>query len=71
MKTPTPHQHFDNLPASAQVPARTLAGLLEVSEVTIWRWSKSGRLPAPRKLGANTTRWNVGEVRAAIAKLAA
>jgi predicted DNA-binding transcriptional regulator AlpA len=63
-------QHFDNLPESAQVPARTLASLLDVSEVTIWRWSKIGKLPRPRKLGGNTTRFNVGEVRAAFAKLA-
>lgn len=62
-------KHFDDLPASAQVPARTLASLLDVSEVTIWRWSKSGKLPRPRKLGGNTTRFNVGEVRAAFAKL--
>ena len=66
--TPT---NFDDLPSSAQVPARMLASLLDVSEVTIWRWSKAGKLPKSRKLGANTTRFNVGEVRAAIAKLAA
>lgn len=64
-------QHFDDLPASAQVPARTLASLLDVSEVTVWRWSKLGKLPRPIKLGGNTTRYNVGEIRAAIAKLAA
>lgn len=64
-------QHFDELPASAEVPARALAGLLDISEVTVWRWSKIGKLPRPRKLGANTTRFNVGEVRAALAKLAA
>ena len=64
-------KHFDDLPASAEVPARTLASLLDVSEVTIWRWAKIGKLPRPRKLGRNTTRFNVGEVRAAFAKLAA
>lgn len=64
-------KHFDDLPPSAQVPARTLATLLDVSEVTVWRWAKAGKLPAPRKLGSNTTRFNVGEVREAIAKLAA
>lgn len=64
-------QHFDELPASAQVTARTLATLLDVSEVTVWRWSKIGKLPKPRKLSENTTRWNVGEVRDAIAKMGA
>ena len=62
---------FDDLPDAGNVTARTLAQVLAVSEVTIWRWSKDGRLPKPRKLGANTTRWNVGQVRAALAKLAA
>ena len=50
-ETPT---HFDDLPASAQVPARTLANLLDISEVTVWRWSKIGKRPRPRKLGSNT-----------------
>lgn len=71
MASNNPPKHFDDLPASAQVPARTLATLLDVSEVTIWRWAKSGRLPKPRKLGPNTTRWNVGLVRETLAKLAA
>ena len=64
-------KNFDDLPASAQIPARTLAILLGISEVSVWRWSKAGKLPRPRKLGANTTRFNVGEVREALANLAA
>lgn len=63
--------NFDQLPASAQVPARTVAALLDVSEVTVWRWAKSGKLPAPRRFGEGTTRFNVGELREAISKLAA
>lgn len=64
-------KHFDDLPASAQVPARMLASLLDISEVTVWRWARLGKLPRPRRLGGNTTRFNVGEVREALAKLAA
>lgn len=67
----TPLTNFDELPSSAQVPARILAHLLGISEVSVWRWSKAGKLPRPRKLGANTTRFNVGEVREALAKLSA
>lgn len=62
--------HFEDLPESAEVPARTLASLLDVSEVAIWRWSKISKLPRPRKLGGNTTRFNVGEVPTAYTKLA-
>ena len=64
-------ENFDTLPKSAMVSATDLSGLVGVSLNTIWRWSKSGRLPAPRKVGLNTTRWNVGEIREALAKLAA
>jgi predicted DNA-binding transcriptional regulator AlpA len=71
MATQTTPVNFDALPDSAQLPARKLAILLDVSEVTVWRWSKAGKLPKPRKLGANTTRFNVGQVREALAKLAA
>lgn len=73
MATPedTSLTNFDALPDSAFVSAATLAALFNTSGTTIWRWSNAGRLPRPRRLGGNTTRWNVGEVKAAIAKLAA
>jgi predicted DNA-binding transcriptional regulator AlpA len=51
--------------------AKTLALALETSETTIWRWTASGRLPQPYRLGAGTTRWKTCEVAAALAKLAA
>lgn len=64
-------KNLDALPDCGFVSARTLAAWFDVSEVTIWRWAKSGRLPTPRRLGGNTTRFNVGDVRAAVARLAA
>lgn len=57
--------------ATAYASASTLAAMLETTPSTIWRWSKSGRLPKPLKLGAGTTRWKVEEVNEALAKLAA
>jgi predicted DNA-binding transcriptional regulator AlpA len=51
--------------------AKTLALAFETSETTIWRWTKSGKLPKPHKLGEGTTRWRTDEVRQSIAKLAA
>lgn len=51
------------------VSANRLAEILETSPCTIWRWAKAGRLPKPVKLGEGTTRWNLGEVRAALEKL--
>lgn len=64
-------ENLDAMPDCGFVAARSLATWLGVSQVTVWRWVKTGQLPAPKKLGANTTRFRVGEVRAALAKLAA
>ncbi len=54
---------FDALPDSAMVQARTVAGMLGVSQATIWRWAKNGVL-TPRKIpGGRATRFSVGEIR--------
>lgn len=58
---------FDKLPDSAHVRLPTVAPLFGISAPTVWRWVKSGRLPAPKKLGPNTSAWNVGELRRALA----
>lgn len=69
MANPTyPH---NTLPESGYASANTLAKALETTPSTIWRWSKSGRLPKPVKLGEGTTRWNLAEVHKTLAKLAA
>lgn len=63
--------NLDRLFGSAvYVSVKTLALALETSETTIWRWSKSNKLPKPHRLGGGTTRWRTDEVRAALAKLA-
>lgn len=56
-------QQFDQLPDAAHVDVRTVAGLFGISVPTVWRHTRSGKLPAPRKIGAST-RWNVAELRA-------
>lgn len=55
--------HFDNLPDAAHVRLPIVAALNSVGPATVWRWVKSGRLPAPVKLGPNTTAWRVGDLR--------
>jgi predicted DNA-binding transcriptional regulator AlpA len=55
---------FDALPASAKVSVKVVAAREGVSPVTVWRRAKAGLLPAPVKVGG-TTRWLVGELRAA------
>jgi predicted DNA-binding transcriptional regulator AlpA len=55
--------NFDSLPDSAHVRQKDVEGLLGVSGATVWRWVRTGRLPAPKKLGPRTTAWNVGDLR--------
>jgi len=59
---PTPH----TTPQSGFGSASALARKYEVSQSTIWRWAKSGRIPLPLKLGPGTTRWDVAAVQAAL-----
>ena len=66
-QTPAGFENFDRLPDSGHVRVRTVAAICDASVPTVWRWSKSGRLPAPKNLGPNLTAWNVGELRRALA----
>ena len=44
--------------------ALQVATILGVSVATVWRWVAAGRLPAPMKLGPNTTRWKASDIEA-------
>ena len=68
---PDPVRHFDQLPDSAFVRVPTICALYGIGPATVWRWSESGRLPAPEKLGPRVSAWNVGLLRAARAKVPA
>jgi len=56
---------FDALPDSAHVRAPVVADWKGISVPTVWRWAKSGLLPAPVKIGPRVTAWNVGQLRRA------
>lgn len=66
-----PQRSFDELPDSALVPDLTIAELLSCHRTQVWRMAREGRLPKPIKIGLNSARWKVGEIRAVLAKLAA
>ena len=59
-------RNFDALPDAANVRLPVVCALLQISPATTWRWSKSGRLPAPRRLSEGVTAWNVGQLRKAL-----
>jgi len=46
------------------------AGRLPVSPATIWRWVREGKFPAPFKLSASVTVWDLDLVDAFIAQQA-
>lgn len=59
-------RNFDALPDSAYVRLPVTSALFQISPATTWRWSKSGRIPAPRRLSEGVTAWNVGDLRKAL-----
>jgi predicted DNA-binding transcriptional regulator AlpA len=61
---------FDQLPDTSFVNVKTVAQVLGVSVGSVWRYTKDGVLPAPVKLSANTTRWQVGNLRRWMAGMA-
>ena len=61
---------MDNSALVQQLTVLEVGKALGVSPATVWRWAKAGRIPQPRKIGENSTRWDSQEVRAAIHKTA-
>lgn len=66
---PAPLAAFDALPDSAMVDVKTVAGILGRSPSSIWRDTRTGRLPRPFKTGPACTRWRVGDLRRHLASL--
>lgn len=56
-------RNFDELPTAALVAQPTVEALFGISAATVWRRVHSGDLPQPRRYGARSTRWKVGELR--------
>jgi predicted DNA-binding transcriptional regulator AlpA len=63
-----PLKNFDQLPNSAHVRLPIVTALFACSPATVWRGVRTGRFPKPRKHFQRATCWNVGELRAALAK---
>ena len=55
-------EEFARQPDAANVRAPVVAALFGVSPVTVWRWTRTGVLPQPMRMGGITT-WNVGALR--------
>lgn len=44
------------------VSDKDLSRRYSVSRATPWKWAKSGILPKPKRIGPNTTRWDLDEI---------
>ena len=62
---------FNQLPDEALVRLPTVCALFACSSATVWRRVADKTLPSPFKLGERMTCWRVGDLRAALAKVAA
>lgn len=60
-------RNFDHLPNTAYVPQGVVEALYGVSSATIWRRVQAGQIPKPHRFPPRTTRWQVGELRRALA----
>jgi len=61
--------NFNSLPDVAFVKQPVVEALFACSSPTVWRRVKSGKLPAPKKLGLRAIGWQVGELRRALENL--
>lgn len=57
---------FPFLPDAALIDVRVVSALLGRSTASVWRDVAQGRLSPPVHVGARSTRWRVGDVRAAL-----
>lgn len=64
-----PAVDWDKRPDAALVDVKVVAALLDVHPNSVWRFARSGKLPAPVKLSEFSTRWRVGDIRKALAAL--
>ena len=71
-KPPRPNvSHFDTLPNAALISIKALAAVNGQGVSTLWRHCKEDpEFPRPIRLSAGCTRFNVGEIRAYLAKKA-
>jgi predicted DNA-binding transcriptional regulator AlpA len=56
-------ERFSSLPDEAHVRLPVVMALYACSAASVWRYVKTGKLPAPRTFGSRVTAWNVGELR--------
>jgi predicted DNA-binding transcriptional regulator AlpA len=55
----------NKFPSSGYIREKQLIpDIVPISHATLWRWSKDGTFPAPVRLSARVTAWEISAVRA-------
>lgn len=54
--------NFNIKPDQLYLTVDQVAKRYGVSKDTIWRWSRTGDFPKPRKIGPNVTRWRFSDI---------
>lgn len=67
MSSQLPETGFVRLKNIIGDPRKGLPALVPVGKSTWWLWVKSGKAPAPIKIGPRTTAWRVEDIRDFIA----
>jgi predicted DNA-binding transcriptional regulator AlpA len=57
-------ERFNSLPDDALVEIRVVSALIDRSPASIYRDVAKERLPPPVRVGAHSSRWHVGAIRA-------
>lgn len=55
-------QHAPTNPAQAYASDKILARRYDVSRTTIWRWARTGLIPAPYRFTSQCSRWKLSEI---------
>lgn len=61
---------IETIPQTGFAKIPQILSVIPVSRSTWWAGCKSGRFPAPIKLGANTTVWKAEDIHALIKQIA-
>lgn len=53
-------------PNEALVTAQEAADYFRIHRNSLWRWSRAGHIPKPLRVGPNSLRWRIGDLRNAL-----
>lgn len=59
--------NWEAMPSNSYIRLPIVKALYGLSSASVWRFVKSGKIPAPVKISERVTAWNVGAIKADLA----